>query len=240
MDTEDEKVRGCLGIVFQNNVLDELLTVKENLEVRARFHGLYGKALNNRLKELQQTFEIDDIWNRPFGKLSGGQKRKCEIAQAVLHRPKILILDEPTTGLDPQTRTAIWKLIRDMQSDYGMTVFLTTHYMEEAASADHVVILEKGSIQAEGTPDFLKSRYGKDTLKLWFEHLDEGMQKLKAMGYVPKLKTDYVSISVENSREALRVLSHIKDFQDFELIKGTMDDVFLAVTEHMEVETCGR
>ena len=125
-----------------------------------------------------------------------------------------------------------------MQEKYGMTVFLTTHYMEEAATADHVVILEKGSIQAEGTPDALKSRNGKDSLKLWFDHLDKGANQLRVMGYLPKLKTDHLLISVNSSQEALRVLENIKDFKDFELIKGTMDDVFLAVTTHTEVALC--
>lgn len=238
MDCEAEKIRSCLGIVFQNNVLDDLLTVKENLTIRAQLRGLCGVELNTCIKELKENFDLFDIWKRPFGKLSGGQKRKCEIAQAVLHKPEILILDEPTTGLDPQTRTAIWSLIRNMQEKYGMTVFLTTHYMEEAAAADHVVILEKGSIQAEGTPDALKSRYGKDSLKLWFDYLDKGADQLRVMGYLPKLKTDHLLISVNSSQEALMVLENIKDFKDFELIKGTMDDVFLAVTTHTEVELC--
>lgn len=238
MDCEAEKIRSCLGIVFQNNVLDDLLTVKENLTIRAQLRGLYGVELNTCIKELKEKFDLFDIWKRPFGKLSGGQKRKCEIAQAVLHKPEILILDEPTTGLDPQTRTAIWRLIQNMQEKYGMTVFLTTHYMEEAAAADHVVILEKGSIQAEGTPDALKSQYGKDSLKLWFDYLDKGADQLRVMGYLPKLKTDHLLISVNSSQEALMVLENIKDFKDFELIKGTMDDVFLTVTTHTEVELC--
>lgn len=238
MDGEAEKIRRCLGIVFQNNILDDLLTVKENLTIRAQLRGLCGVELNACIKELKENFDLFDIWKRPFGKLSGGQKRKCEIAQAVLHKPEILILDEPTTGLDPQTRTAIWSLIRDMQEKYGMTVFLTTHYMEEAAAADHVVILEKGSIQAEGTPDALKCRYGKDSLKLWFDQLGKGAEQLSAMGYLPKRKTNHLLISVNNSQEALRVLESAKDFNDFELIKGTMDDVFLAVTTHTEVEPC--
>lgn len=204
MDCEAEKIRSCLGIVFQNNVLDDLLTVKENLTIRAKLRGLCGVELNTCIKELKENFDLFDIWKRP----------------------------------DPQTRTAIWSLIRNMQEKYGMTVFLTTHYMEEAAAADHVVILEKGSIQAEGTLDALKSQYGKDSLKLWFDYLDKGADQLKVMGYLPKLKTDHLLISVNSSQEALRVLENIKDFKDFELIKGTMDDVFLEVTRHTEVELC--
>ena len=184
---------------------------------------------------MRDVFGLSDIWKRPFGKLSGGQKRKCEIARAILNKPEILILDEPTTGLDPQTRTAIWKLIRDMQTQQGMTVFLTTHYMEEAAAADNVLILEKGRNCAEGTPDTLKSKYGKDTLKLRFPNSEEGMKQLRTMGYTAKQKADYVSLSMEDSHEALKIVNSLDDFLDFELIKGNMDDVFLTVTGHTEV-----
>lgn len=234
-DKEAAKVRSRLGVVFQTNVLDDLLTVGDNLNTRARFQGLCGDELHCRINELRDVFGLSDIWKRPFGKLSGGQKRKCEIARAILNKPEILILDEPTTGLDPQTRTAIWKLIRDMQTQQGMTVFLTTHYMEEAAAADNVLILEKGRICAEGTPDTLKSKYGKDTLKLRFPNLEEGMKQLRAIGYTAKQKADYVSLSIEDSHKALKIVNSLDDFLDFELIKGNMDDVFLTVTGHTEV-----
>ena len=234
-DKEAAKVRSRLGVVFQTNVLDDLLTVGDNLNTRARFQGLCGDELHCRINELRDVFGLSDIWKRPFGKLSGGQKRKCEIARAILNKPEILILDEPTTGLDPQTRTAIWKLIRDMQTQQGMTVFLTTHYMEEAAAADNVLILEKGRICAEGTPDALKSKYGKDTLKLRFINSEEGIHQLRSMGYAVKQKADYVSLSIEDSHEALKIVNSLDDFLDFELIKGNMDDVFLNVTGHTEV-----
>ena len=234
-DKEAAKVRSRLGVVFQTNVLDDLLTVGDNLNTRACFQGLCSDELHCRINELRDVFGLSDIWKRPFGKLSGGQKRKCEIARAILNKPEILILDEPTTGLDPQTRTAIWKLIRDMQTRQGMTVFLTTHYMEEAAAADNVLILEKGRICAEGTQDTLKSKYGKDTLKLRFPNSEEGIKQLRAMGYTAKQKADYVSLSIEDSHEALKIVNSLDDFLDFELIKGNMDDVFLTVTGHTEV-----
>lgn len=235
MDKDIDKIRGLLGIVFQNNVLDDLLTVKENLSIRAKFYGFYGQKLITCLNELKMIFELDDIWNRQFGKLSGGQKRKCEIARSVLHKPKILILDEPTTGLDPKTRANIWTLIKNMQKEYGMTVFLTTHYMEEAAIADYVVIIKKGKILAEGTPDELKNIYGKDTLKLQFQNQNEGINSLKTLGYLPMRKGDFIAISIKGSFEALTILNTIKGISDFEFIKGSMDDVFLEVTKDKEV-----
>lgn len=234
-DTGAEAVRRRLGVVFQDNVLDDLLTVADNLHTRARFQGLHGAELDCRMRELRTMLELSDIWKRPFGRLSGGQKRKCEIARAILGRPEILILDEPTTGLDPQTRGAIWQLIRNMQEQQGMTVFLTTHYMEEAAAADNVVILEKGEICAEGTPTALKSRYGKDTLKLRFDDLAAGLESLLGMGLTPQRRAGYLALSVESSHEALGIVNALDRFLDFELIKGSMDDVFLAVTGHSEV-----
>lgn len=235
MDKNVNKIRSLLGIVFQNNVLDDLLTVKENLSIRAKFYGFHGQNLTTCLNELKILFELDDIWNRQFGKLSGGQKRKCEIARSVLHKPKILILDEPTTGLDPKTRASIWNLVKNMQKKYGMTVFLTTHYMEEAAIADYVVIIKRGKILAEGTPDKLKNIYGKDTLKLQFKNQNKGIHSLENLGYFPEIKGDYITISIENSFEALNILNTINDILDFEFIKGSMDDVFLEVTKDMEV-----
>lgn len=236
-DTEKDAaaVRRCLGVVFQNNVLDDLLTVSDNLKTRARFQGLHGNRLSSRLDEIRTAFELTDIWKRPFGKLSGGQKRKCEIARAILCEPKVLILDEPTTGLDPQTRTLIWNLYAKCRFNSEMTVFLTTHYMEEAAAADHVVILEKGNICAQGTPDTLKNQYGKDTLRLRFADMDDGLRKLKAMGYQPKQNADRTIIPVQDCQEALKIINSLDNFIDFELIKGSMDDVFLAATGRMEV-----
>lgn len=235
MDSHAPEIRSRIGIVFQNNVLDDLLTVKDNLNIRAPFQGLSGAMLKSRVDELKQLLSLSDIWSQPYGKLSGGQKRKCEIARALLGRPELLILDEPTTGLDPGTRTAIWKLIQELQEKQGMTVFLTTHYMEEAAAANDVVILEKGKICAVGTPDSLKTRYGKDTLKMRFEDMAAGYKTLKSMGYEPKQKTDCLTIPVENSHAALQIINQFTDFLDFELVKGNMDDVFLAVTGHTEV-----
>lgn len=229
-DTNAAEIRSRIGVVFQDNVLDDLLTVEDNLEIRGQLQGISKKNLSTRLWELRESMDLTEIWKRPYGKLSGGQKRKCEIARALTGNPKIIILDEPTTGLDPQTRKNIWQIIRNLQEKQGMTVFLTTHYMEEAAAADCVVILDKGKICAEGTPYFLKNTYGRDLLKLRFEDMEEGCRRLQEIGLRPGRKGDYAVISVNDSHEALKIVSSIGDFLDFELLKGSMDDVFLAVT----------
>ena len=234
-DTAPAKIRQGFGIVFQDNVLDDLLTVAENLRIRGQLLGLTGKNLQKRMAEIQGEFDLAEIWHRPFGKLSGGQKRRCEIARSIIGNPELLILDEPTTGLDPQTRKVIWQLIRQMQIRNQMTVFLTTHYMEEAANADHVVILEAGQIKAEGTPSELKSRYGKDRLRLRFYDREDGKRALLQLGYQPLQEVDNWVVFVEDSQEALTILNALETLVDFEFVKGSLDDVFLAITGHEEV-----
>ena len=159
VDHDMDAVKKELGVVFQSSVLDRSLSVKDNLESRAALYGIVGLAFRNRLAELSELLDFKDLLNRPVGKLSGGQRRRIDIARALLHDPKILILDEPTTGLDPQTRRLLWDVVSSLRREKHMTVFLTTHYMEEAADADHVVILDSGTIAAKGNlPRMLRFR----------------------------------------------------------------------------------
>lgn len=219
--------RYLLGLVFQDSVLDKPLTVKENLKSRAALYGITGKAFDERLKELIELLKFDDYLNRPVGKLSGGQRRRIDIARALLHRPEILILDEPTTGLDPQTRKVIWSVIEELREKEQMTVFLTTHYMEEAATADYVVILDSGSIVAEGTPHELKEKYVEDYISLYGVTEDE----VKSLGKKYKEIRDGYQLTVASTAEAAELIAANKDmFRDFEVVKGGMDDVFLTVT----------
>ncbi len=222
-----EQTKRLLGVVFQDSVLDKPLTVKENLKSRAALYGITGRAFEERLKELLELLEFGDYLNRPVGKLSGGQRRRIDIARALLHRPEILILDEPTTGLDPQTRQMIWRVIERLQKEEQMTVFLTTHYMEEAANADYVIILEKGSIAAEGTPYELKNEYVQDTVSVYGVP-EEAVRSLQR-DY--KKVRDGWQLKVKNTAEATKlIVEHPELFRDYEVVKGGMDDVFLAVT----------
>lgn len=222
-----KKAMKIFGVVFQDSVLDKPLTVKENLRSRAALYGITGKAFETRLKELVEILDFDDYLNRPVGKLSGGQRRRIDIARALLHRPEILILDEPTTGLDPQTRLLIWNVIEKLRKDENLTVFLTTHYMEEAANADYVVILDKGSIVAEGTPFELKNHYVQDTMSIYGVTENE----IKTLNREYKKIRDGYQLKVRNTKEATRlIVEHQELFRDYEVVKGGMDDVFLAVT----------
>ena len=165
IDTDSEKIKRNIGIVFQNSVLDSKLTVYENLKYRAALYGIGGGAFKTALDEAVERFDLKEILKRPLCKLSGGQKRRIDIARALIHNPKLLILDEPTTGLVPKTRITVWNVVEKLRKENGLTVFLTTHYMEEATDSDYVVILDSGKIAAEGTPHDLKNEYASDFIK---------------------------------------------------------------------------
>ena len=227
VDKDMREITKELGVVFQNTVLDAKLSVKDNLTSRAALYGITGKEAKQRIAHLAELLEFKDILNRTFGKLSGGQKRRVDVARALLNNPKILILDEPTTGLDPEARKALWSVVTSLRKNQNMTVFLTTHYMEEAADADYVVILDSGKISAEGTPLELKNNYTGDFVTIY--NVDE--DKIKALGLPYENLRDAVRIAVKNTEEARDlIVKHPDLFTDFEITKGKMDDVFLAVT----------
>lgn len=216
-----------IGVVFQSSVLDGALTVRDNLYSRAALYGITGKAATARIEELGELLEFKNLMNRTLGKLSGGQRRRIDVARALIHRPKILILDEPTTGLDPQTRKTLWEIVENLRKRDGMTVFLTTHYMEEAADADYVVILDAGKIVAEGTPLELKNKYTGDFITVY--NPDEAA--IAKLGLPTENIRDAVRIAVKDTAAARDlIIAHPELFSDFEITKGKMDDVFLAVT----------
>ncbi len=227
LDKSLELIKSQLGVVFQNSVLDTALTVYDNLQSRAALYGIMGDEFKARLAELAKFLDFENLLKRTVGKLSGGQRRRIDVARALLPDPKILVLDEPTTGLDPQTRKTLWNVISDLRKNENMTVFLTTHYMEEAAEADYVVILDNGKISAEGTPLELKNTYTGDYITLY------GISEadIKKLGTDYEVLRDAYRLSVPNTKAATELIIKNPDlFSDFEITKGKMDDVFLAVT----------
>lgn len=227
LDENADEIKRKIGVVFQFSALDKDLSVKENLESRAALYGIYGEEFKKRLAVLADNLAFKDFLNRPIGKLSGGQRRRVDVARALVHDPEILILDEPTTGLDPQTRNALWNFISDLRTKNGTTVFLTTHYMEEAADADYVIILNKGKIAAEGTPLQLKNAYTGDFITLY--GADE--EEIKTLGSSYEKIPNGYRLEVENTAAATKlIVAHPEIFKDYEITKGKMDDVFLAVT----------
>jgi multidrug/hemolysin transport system ATP-binding protein len=228
---EDDHIRNQIGVVFQDSLLDDLLTVRENIRVRAGFYGIDHDEFVKRFDEIAGTLGMDDYVDKKYGKLSGGQRRRADIARALINVPRILILDEPTTGLDPQTRRQVWQTVRGLQKEKQMTVFLTTHYMEEAAMADDVAIIDHGKIVATGTPAQLRAQYSRDHLRLTGK--DDGvlLDFLGKQGIAYKQRAGYVEIHVEDSLSALAILKQAEPLlRNFEVIGGSMDDVFLNIT----------
>lgn len=233
---EDEQIRSKIGVVYQNNCLDDALSVKENLFIRGALYEKSASRLKKRVMDVCEILELGEVYSRGFAKLSGGQKRRCEIARALINAPEVLFLDEPTTGLDPATRKNVWKNVEALRKDMNMTVFLTTHYMEEAAKASKIVIIDDGHMKEQGTPYELKEKYAKDKLILVPKnaHRTEFLEKLDKIakeGISFYQKEDYVVIEVEKSMSALPLLERFQTLLGgFELLQGSMDDVFLNVT----------
>lgn len=227
LDKDLDVIKSELGVVFQTSVLDPALSVYDNLESRAVLYGIKGAEFKKRLAKLSKILDFKDLLSRPVGKLSGGQRRRIDIARAIIHQPKILILDEPTTGLDPQTRKTLWSVISSLREYDHMTVFLTTHYMEEAAEADHVIIIDSGKIVAEGTPLELKNQYTGDYISIY----GTTEQSIKKLELAYKKIPNGFRLSVPDTKATTDlIIKHPDLFVDYEVAKGKMDDVFLAVT----------
>ena len=227
IDKDMDQIRKVLGVVYQNNVLDKVLTVYDNLKFRAGLYNITGEEFKKRYEYLASILDFKDLKDRVYGKLSGGQKRRVDIARALLHNPEILILDEPTTGLDPQTRKLVWEVIDKIRKERQMTVFLTTHYMEEVSDANYVVILNKGEIVASGTPLELKNKYTGDFISIY------GIKKedIDKLGLKYEIIPNGYRIEVKDTEEATKLITTYPNlFKDYEVIKGKMDDVFLNAT----------
>lgn len=230
---DDEKIKSLVGVVFQESVLDDLLTVKENLRTRSKFYNMCKSEFEKNLAEVAKATEIEGFLNRQYKKLSGGQRRRVDIARALINKPKILFLDEPTTGLDPQTRRKVWDMVRDLQIKNDMTVFLTTHYMEEAAMADYIVVMDEGRIAAKGTTDELKEKYAKDKMIISAHNGNKSsiIHFLTSNGYNFLVGNNDIKINLNTTLDSIKIIDDLKDYIDsFEVIKGSMDDVFLGIT----------
>ncbi len=230
LDREPFKIKDIIGIVFQGSVLDKQLTVRDNLVSRAAYYGLSASETKARVAKVAETFELQELLNRRYDKLSGGQKRRVDIARALLNHPKILFLDEPTTGLDPATRVKVWEVIHKLREETGLTVFLTTHYMEETALCDKVVILDAGRIAASGTPHSLKQEHAGSRL-IWYTPKNaETDALLEGEGLQYEYHLDCYRVALNSSEEATALIKKHSSIKDYEFIKGNMDDVFLTVT----------
>lgn len=233
LDHDADKIRSSIGVVFQDNLMDRRLTVRENLMIRAGFYYKSKAKRKTAVADAAKYSEIEDFIDREYGTLSGGQRRRVDIARALLNTPQILFLDEPTTGLDPQTRKHIWETVEHLQKENNMTIFLTTHYMEEAAKADYVVIMDDGLVVAQGTPYELKEKYSFEHIRMKPKH--DSVESIKEYLDQKKLEwtatADFIDVKIKTTLDALPILQPVTNhIESFEVLYGTMDDVFLNIT----------
>lgn len=227
---EDDAIRREIGVVFQDNMLDALLTVKENLEVRASLYGLQGQARAAAIEAAAKAGDVLGFYNRPYGKLSGGQRRRADIARALVHTPRILFLDEPTTGLDPQSRVNVWETVRRLQKEQGVTVFLTTHDMAEAAQADFVAIIKEGLLAAKGTPAQLRESHSQDSLSLRALDTEALRKYLAAVGKPFSEAGGMLHVPLNSTLEALPLLEDCQEnLQQFEVKSGSLEEAFIKI-----------
>ena len=234
LKTQAQEIRQCIGVVFQDSVLDELLTVHENLSIRAGLYNHSAVNCNKMVDNVIKLLDLHEFINHPYGKLSGGQRRRSDIACALLHKPKILFLDEPTTGLDPQTRLAVWKIVKKLQTESGMTIFLTTHYMEEATDSDFIIVIDHGEIVAKGTPQELKTQYSSDSLQLVPSDDDATKQVqniLVEMGIEYDTSGGKITIKLPDTMASISIIERCKHHMvSFQVLQGSMDDAFISIT----------
>lgn len=232
IEDDVDKVKENIGVVFQNGLLDKELSVYDNLIFRGSLFGIDKKELNERIDFLSKKLAFEKFLNREYGKLSGGQKRKADIARALLTNPKVLFLDEPTTGLDPQSRIDLWNVINDVRKEFNTTIFLTTHYMEEVNSADRVAIIDGGKILCIDTPENLKSKYSNDIVKLTTNENNKKAleEKLKDQNVAYKYLVDTFIITLKDSMSLTDFIDDNKKYiSSIEIKKGDMDSVFLNI-----------
>lgn len=224
-------IRRQLGVVFQHNTLDSLLTVRQNLLSRAYLYEKDSGIIKRNLDMVCDTLDIGPLLDRQYRKLSGGQKRRCEIARAIMNQPAILFLDEPTTGLDPQTRRMVWRSVERLRKEYNITIFLTTHYMEEAARANNIAIIDEGRIAAYDSPFKLKETYASDRIRVFSDSYDKVIEIANKYKMTYKEKSNHITITIPDTRSAIPILDELSPhINSFEVVQGTMDDAFLNIT----------
>lgn len=228
---DPEASRSDVGVVFQDPKMDPLLTVRENVTVRGSMYGLGGDALKEAVQNSIDATDCTEFADRRYGQLSGGQRRRADIARAMVHSPRLLILDEPTTGLDPMSRSSIWELIRGLNASRGITVMLTTHYMEEAADADDIVIINRGTIVAHGTPSQLRDSHCHDTLTFVSKDPSAAEALLGSRGTKYTSDKGVFTVSLSRTADAVPIIAALGDnILSLEVRSGTLDEAFIEIT----------
>jgi ABC-2 type transport system ATP-binding protein len=228
---DKDKVRSDIGIVFQESTLDGKLTVEENLRLHCVFYNVPKALINERVNFALKLVDLENRRGSTVESLSGGMKRRAEIARGLVHFPKVLFLDEPTTGLDPQTRANVWDYIHKLQQEQKITIFLTTHYMDEAEICNQVAIIDGGKIVAHDTPYNLKKKYAATTMRLQLSNNEALIKHLEAKQLTYRVEDGQVIIHAKQIADILEINAlFINQIEDIEINKGTLNDVFIAIT----------
>lgn len=229
---DDLKIRQHIGVVFQNSVLDDILTLKNNLLLRCGFYHLTKKQAHQRVKELSLLCGLDTFIKQKVSTLSGGERRKGDIARALITKPKLLILDEPTTGLDPQSRLQIWETIERIRKQSSMAILLTTHYMEEAEKADRIIMINHGKIIAQGSVAFLTNSFVSSTLTIYSNN-PMGLRNALNKNNISYITTEKgVEILLKANSNPISILNRVELYIDqFEVRHGTLEDAFLKIVK---------
>ncbi|MEW4451754.1 ABC transporter ATP-binding protein [Bremerella sp. JC817] len=231
--THKQQVRQQLGVVFQMPSLDKKLTVLENIHQQAALYGVTGQTLHDRTELLLSKLELADRRHDIVEDLSGGLRRRVELAKGMLHSPKVLLLDEPSTGLDPAARQAMWRYLEFLRSDQGVTVVLTSHLLEEAEKADRIAILDQGKLVALDTPDALKESIGGDTITIRTRQPQGLIERLQTeLNLVATEVSEFVRLETEDGPGTIRAIMQVASDQvdSITLAKPSLEDVFIHMT----------
>ncbi len=231
---QKDEVRASIGIIFQENTLDEKLTANENLKLHCRFYNVPKNKRDDRIQEVLEIVDLVDEQNQRVEEYSGGMKRRLEIARGLLHYPKVLFLDEPTVGLDPNTRAHLWEYILKLKEKEGITMFLTTHYLDEAEISDRVAIMDQGEIIAIDSPTALKDQLGGDIIELSTEDNQAALKEIEEKMETVEVKVEDDTIHLKVASSDAFISSFIKTLEipitKLNIRKPTLNDVFLAFT----------
>lgn len=234
---DDDNIRSMLGVVFQGSMLDETLSVQQNLHLRAGLYGFYHGNAKKRVEEIVTLCSLQSIRHQLVKQLSGGQRRRVDIARALIPSPKLLILDEPSTGLDPKARQELWTTIKALKEKSQMSIFMTTHYMEEAEIADHICMIHKGHIVLDGSKDELKKQYQKDRVLLYSSALKQVARMLQDKRFAYEIKESFIAVEVNNFFQLMSLLRMCEMcVHHVEMEKGTIEDMYLTLLK--EETTC--
>ncbi len=241
IDIDASIIRSRVGIIFQKPSIDENLNAEENIRFHSILYGLYNfaptfklmpKSYRDRVVELAEVIGIKENLFQPLKTYSGGMKRKLEIIRSLMHSPRVLFLDEPTVGLDPESRKNLWNYIQKIRKESGITIFLTTHYLDEVEGADTICIINKGKVAALGSPSEIKKKLAYEHAKISYEKSNEKSleKEITTLGFSPNIKNDFIEVPINNFEEVKKLITSLKTpIKDLDIQKPTLEEAYIGI-----------